>query len=91
MSPLSQVVGEIQQEAAVVPTGELGAHIRASLEILTEYIDQLQSLRPSAASLDETSSAANDVLYAALFTALYVQELATRPARRYAKVRLSFN
>jgi hypothetical protein len=91
MSQLCQVVGDIQQEAAAVPTSELGAHIRASLEILTEYIGQLQNPEHSATSPEETSSAENDVLYAALFTALYLQELTTRPARRYAKVRLSFN
>jgi hypothetical protein len=91
MAQLSQVITDIRHEAAAVPTGELRAHIQASLELLTEYIEQLQSIRPGAASLDESNGAANDVLYAALFTALYVQELTTRPVERFARVRLSFN
>ena len=91
MKLLSQIIKEIQQEAAGLPTGEVRATIWASLELLTEYSEVLQRIRPAAASAGETADAANDVLYTALFTALYVQELATRPAPRYARVRLSVN
>jgi hypothetical protein len=90
MAQLSQVVWDIRQEAAAVPTGELRAHVQASLDLLAEYIEQLQCIR-AGASVEEINSAANDVLYSALFTALHVQELATRPAPRFARVRLSFN
>jgi hypothetical protein len=90
MAQLSQVIADIQREAAAIPTGELGKHVQASLELLTEYIDVLNGIGPAPGPVD-MSSAANDVLYAALFTALYVQELATRPARRFARVRLSIN
>jgi hypothetical protein len=91
MKPLSQIIKEIQQEAAADPTGDVRATIQASLRLLTEYTEVLQKIRPAAASADEEANAANDVLYTALFTALYVQELATRPAPRFARVRLSVN
>ena len=91
MKQLSQVIGEIQREAADLPTGNLRATIQASLELLAEYIGQLQSIRPAAGSSEEMTDAANDVLYTALFTALHVQELITRPAPRYARIRLSIN
>jgi hypothetical protein len=91
MAQLSQVIADIQREAAAIPTGELGKHVQASLELLTEYIDVLNDIQPGAPSTGDIDSAANDVLYATLFTALYVQELATRPARRFARVRLSIN
>ena len=90
MKPLSQIIRDIQREAAGLPTGEVRATIQASLELLTEYTEHLQKIRPAAASADK-ADAANDVLYTALFTALYVQELATRPAPRFARVRLSVN
>ena len=91
MKQLSQVISDIQREAADLPTGNVRAHIQASLEILTEFIGQLQSIRPAAGSSEEMTDAANDVLYTALYMALYVQELITRPAPRYARVRLSIN
>jgi hypothetical protein len=90
MKQLSQIISDIQREAADLPTGMLRATIQASLELLTEYIAELQSIYPAAGS-DEKADAANDVLYTALFTALHVQELATRPANRFARVRLSIN
>ena len=90
MKQLSQVIREIQREAADLPTGDVRATIQASLELLTEYTEVLQTIRPAAATADQ-ADAANDVLYTALFTALYVQELATRPAPRFARVRLSVN
>jgi len=90
MKPLSQIIREIQREAADLPTGDVRATIQASLELLTEYTEVLQKIRLAAASADK-ADAANDVLYTALFTALYVQELATRPVERFARVRLSVN
>jgi len=90
MKPLSQIIREIQREAAELPTGDVRAHIQASLELLAEYTEVLQRIRP-AAGPDEEADAANDVLYTALFTALYVQELVTRPVDRFARVRLSVN
>jgi hypothetical protein len=90
MAQLSKVVRDIQRGAAALPTGDLRAHIQASLELLGEYLDVLQGIRPGA-NVSEINSAANDVLYTALFTALHVQELATRPADRFARVRLSIN
>ena len=90
MKQLSQIIREIQREAADLSTGEVRATIQASLELLTEYTEVLQTIRPDAASTD-TADAANDVLSTALFTALYVQELATRPVERFARVRLSVN
>jgi hypothetical protein len=91
MKQLSQVIREIQREAADLPTGDVRATIQASLELLTEYTEVLQGIRPDAASAGEKADAANDLLYTALFAALYIQELVTRPAPRFARVRLSVN
>jgi hypothetical protein len=91
MKSLGQIIREIQREAAGLPTGDVRATLQASLELLTEYTEVLQKIRPAAASAGEKADAANDVLYTALFTALYVQELATRPVERFARVRLSVN
>jgi hypothetical protein len=91
MKSLSQIIREIQREAADLPTGDVRAHIQASLELLTEYTEVLQTVQPAAAGAGDKADAANDVLYTALFTALYLQELVTRPAERFARVRLSIN
>jgi hypothetical protein len=91
MATLCQVIESIQHEAAAFPTGELRATVLASLELLTEYIEALNSIQPGATSPGNIHSAANDVLYSALFTALHVQELAKRPADRFVRVRLSSN
>lgn len=91
MNYLCQLLGLIQQDAAALSTGELRTEIQVSLDSLTVFIDHFQDMRPESVSLEEMISATGDVMTAALVTALYVRELSTRPASRFARVRLSFN
>jgi hypothetical protein len=91
MTQLSQLLAEIERDAADLPTGQLRAEIQVSLDVLTAFIDTFQNARPGAGSLEEMISATGDVVTAALVTALYVRELTTRPAPRFARVRLSFS
>jgi hypothetical protein len=91
MNPLGELLGEIEREAAALPTGKLRTEIQVHLGVLAVLIDTLQDLRPEAAGLEEMDSAKGDVLATALVTALYVRELTTRPGPRFARVRLSFN
>ncbi len=91
MNQLSHLLAEIQRDAADLPTGKLRTEIEVSLTVLTSFIDQFQSMRPGAVSLEEMIGVTGDVITAALVTALYVRELTTRPADRFARVRLSFN
>ncbi len=91
MNQLSHLLAEIQRDAADLPTGKLRTEIEVSLDVLTAFIDQFQNIWPGAVSLEEMIGATGDVITAALVTALYVRELTTRPADRFARVRLSFN
>jgi hypothetical protein len=91
MNQLSQLLGEIQREAAALPTGQLRTEIQVHLDVLTALIDNFRGIRPGAVSPEEMDSARGDVFAAALITALYVRELTTRPAPRFARVRLSAN
>ena len=92
MNDLSQLVDEIQRDAAAMPTGELKAQLQVHVELLSEYADSVQNMPPDAASTEEMISATDCLFLSALFTALYVRELTTRPAeRQFARVRISFN
>ena len=70
--------GDDPGDAAALPRGELKKEIQINLELLTEYLADVQTMRPDAAT-DDKISATDDVLVAALVTALYVRELTTRP------------
>lgn len=91
MTYLGQVVREIRRDAAALPTGELKTEIEINLMVLDTVLDHLQTIRPGAGNLEATINATSDVMSAALTVALYVRELTTRPARRFASVRISPN
>jgi hypothetical protein len=88
---LLELLAMIQEDAASLPGGQLKTEIQVCLDILSEYLADVQKLRPDAAT-EEKISATDNLLVAALVTALYVRELTTRPVERhFARVRLSFN
>ena len=80
MSSLGQIIRAIQQDAAALPTSELRDEIEVSLGVLDATISQLHCARPGIRGVDERITATGDVMIAALTVALYVRELATRPA-----------
>ncbi len=80
MSSLGQIIRAIQHDAAALPTGELRDEIEISLDVLDAAISQFYSIRPGVRHVDERISATGDVMIATLTVALYVRELAARPA-----------
>jgi hypothetical protein len=92
VNQLSRLLGQIQRDAAALPTGELKAQLQVHVELLSEYADSVLNMTPDAESNEEMISATDHLFLSALFTALYVRELTTRPVERhFARVRLSFN
>jgi hypothetical protein len=79
VSSLGQIIRVIQH-AAALPTGELRDEIETSLGVLDATINQFHSIRPGIRHVDERISATGDVMIATLTVALYVRELAARPA-----------
>ena len=91
MKQLRELLAMIQEDAAALPGGQLKREIQINLEILAEYVADVQKMQPGAATEDKIS-ATDNLLVAALVTALYVRELTTRPMEReFARVRISFN
>jgi hypothetical protein len=80
MPGLGQTIREIQREAAVLPTAALRAEIQFNLEVQDAAIHQLASIRPGTKSAADLLTATSAVWFSVLTTALYVAELATRPA-----------
>ncbi len=80
VSSLGQIIRVIQRDAAALPTGELRDEIEVSLTVLDATISQFHRIRPGIRHVDERISATGDVMIATLTVALYVRELATRPA-----------
>jgi hypothetical protein len=80
MSDLGQTIREIQREAAALPTAALREEIEINLEVQDAAIRQLASIRPGTGNAADLLIAASAVWYCVLTTALYVAELATRPA-----------
>ncbi len=91
MSSLGQIIRAIQCDAAALPTGELRDEIEVSLEVLDAAISQLHRVRPGIRGVDERITATGDVMIATLTVALYVRELATRPADVTPAVTSSLN
>ncbi len=92
MNDLSQLLGEIKRDAAALSTGELKAQLQVHVELLSEYADGIQNMLPDAMSTEEKISVTDCLFLSALFTALYVRELTTRPVERcFAPVRISFS
>jgi hypothetical protein len=80
VSSLGQIIRVIERDAAALPTGELRDEIEVSLDVLDATISQFYSIRPGVRHVDERISATGDVMIATLTVALYVRELAARPA-----------
>ena len=91
MSSLGQIIRAIQQDAAALPTSELRDEIEVSLGVLDATISQFHSIRPGVPHVDERITATGNVMVATLTVALYVKELATRPADVTAAVTSSLN
>ena len=91
MNPLSEIVEEMQRQAGALPTADLRDYIQAFLEVLTDDIDVALRLGPSAPRM-QAITATDNVMITALFTALCVHELTTRPAdRQFARLWFSVN
>ena len=80
VSSLGQIIRVIQRDAAALPTGELRDEIEVSLGVLDATISQFHRARPGIRGVDERITATGNVMIATLTVALYVRELATRPA-----------
>jgi hypothetical protein len=80
VSSLGQIIRVIQHDAAALPTGELRDEIKISLGVLDATISQFYRARPGIRHVDERISATGNVIVATLTVALYVRELASRPA-----------
>jgi hypothetical protein len=91
VSSLGQIIRVIQRDAAALPTGELRDEIEVSLGVLDATISQFYRARPGIRGVDERIRATGDVMIATLTVALYVQELAARPADVTAAVTSSLN
>ena len=91
VSSLGQIIRAIQCDAAALPTGELRDEIEISLEVLDATISQFYRARPGIRGVDARITATGNVMVATLTVALYVRELATRPADVTAAVTSSLN
>jgi hypothetical protein len=80
VSDLGQIIRETQREAAALPTGKLRTEIEINLKVQDAAIRQYNGIRPGAGNLEDMIVATGTVIVSALTTALYVAELATRPA-----------
>ena len=76
---LGKVITEIQRDAAGTSTPDLRADIEVGLEVLDAAITDLHALRPGA-DVMERIIATSDFMETVITIALYVRELATRPA-----------
>ena len=86
MSDLGQIIRETQREAAALPTGKLRTEIEINLDVQDAAIDQYFGLRPGHGTVEDLIIANSAVIVSVLTTALYVQELTTRPAVHRAVV-----
>ena len=87
---LGKVITEIQRDAAGTSTPDLRADIEVGLEVLDAAITDLHALRPGA-DVMERIIATSDFMETVITIALYVRELATRPADQLAPVVISPN
>ena len=87
---LGRVITEIQRDAAGTSTPDLRSDIEVGLEVLDAAITDLHALRPGA-DVMERISATSDFMETVITIALYVRELATRPADQPQPVVISPN
>jgi len=79
MSGLGQIIGEIQRDAAALPTAALRDEIEINLKVQDAAIRQFYAIRPGAGTAADLFIATDTIIVSVLTTALYVAELATRP------------
>ncbi len=92
MNDLSQLLGQIKRDAAALSTRELRAQIQVHVELLSEYADGVLNMPHGAEGTEEMTSVTDCLFLSALFTALYLRELTTRPVEcHFAPVRISFS
>ncbi len=87
---LGRVITEIQRDAVGTSTPDLKSDIEVGLEVLDAAITELHALRPEA-DVMERINATSDFMQAVITIALYVRELATRPADQPVPVVISPN
>ena len=80
MPTLGQIIGEIQREAAALPTDALRHEIEINLEVQDAAIRQYCTVPPGGRTVEDLIVASSAVMVSVLTTALYVRELTTRPA-----------
>jgi hypothetical protein len=80
MPTLGQIIREIQREAAALPTDALRHEIELNLEVQDAAIDLYTAIPPGGRTVEDLIIANSTVMISVLTTALYVRELATRPA-----------
>ena len=86
MTNLGQIIREIQRDAAALSTAELRTEIEISLDVLDAVIGHLQPSGPVPGTWSDDQRDRRRDGSAALTIALYVRELTTRPAPRFAPV-----
>src|SRR5215470_11092622 len=77
---LGQIIRELQHEAAALPTDALRHEIELNLEVQDAAIDLYTAIPPGGRTVEEVIIANSTVMVSVLTTALYVRELASRPA-----------
>ena len=80
MPTLGQIIREIQREAAALPTDALRDKIEILLEVQDAAINRYYGNPPRGRTIDDLIDHNYAVMVSVLTTALYVRELATRPA-----------
>lgn len=87
---LGRAITEIQRDAAGTSTPDLRSDIEIGLEVLNASINDLHALRPESDVMERISATA-DFMETVITIALYVRELATRPADQPVPVVISPN
>ena len=77
---LGQLIREIQRDAAALSTDALRHEIEINLEVQDAAIDQYFAIRPGHGTVEDLIIANSAAMVSVLITALYVRELASRPA-----------
>ena len=77
---LGQIIREIQQTAAALPTDALRHEIEMNLDVQDAAIELYDTIPPGGRTVEDLIIANSTVMVSVLTTALYVRELASRPA-----------
>ena len=85
MPILGQIIREIEREAASMSTAQLRHEIELSLEVQDRAIYLYYAVPPGGRKVEDLIMANSAVMVSVITTALYVRELASRPAE-YAAV-----